>query len=134
MRVPIPAAAAPVRSDPPEVVRGPKQRGVDAQLVERAARGVCPTCEKPLRYEGGETRTLVGYGYAKNGHAHDDNCALRGYSCPDGHRFVLSVVRRCEHDPPCDWRGKESCFCHVGPKLDAWPDVPRAERLQIWMR
>lgn len=133
MRVPIPPTFTPTRT-PVEVRQGPPTRGVPAEQVERLARGVCPTCEKPLRYQGAETRTLVGYGYAANGHAHDDNCRLRGYQCPDGHQFVASVRRRCEHDPPCAWIGKPDCFCHVGPKLDAWPDVPKAEPIEVWMR
>lgn len=65
-----------------------------------------------------ETKTMVGYS-SPPGHNHDDNCLLRMYVCDQcGHNHKVSKRRRC---PACDWVGKDSCFCHKGPKLDEWP-------------
>jgi hypothetical protein len=81
----------------------------------------CKTCGEPIAQLGvGESTTLVGFS-SPPGHNHDDNCVKRVYSCANGHRVVLSRRRRC---PVCDWVGNAECFCHDGPKVDEWPDVP----------
>lgn len=48
---------------------------------------------------------------------HDDNCLTRRYVCANGHAVAVSLRRRCA----CGWAGKQSCFCHIGQKVDAWP-------------
>lgn len=65
--------------------------------------------------------TLVGYEKLPGGHNHDDNCRTRGYRCKNGHTFIVSRRNRCPV-PGCDWRGKETCFCHPGQKVDEWPE------------
>lgn len=72
----------------------------------------------------GTSETMVGFS-SPPGHDHDDNCRKRTYICKAGHRATLSIRRTC---PSCDWRGKETCFCHDGEKVDSWPDgVPLLE-------
>ena len=77
----------------------------------------CPTCSLETRHTGTST-TLVGYG-SPDGHDHDDNCWKRRYRCANGHEWIESRRTRC---PACDWRGKETCHCHGGPKVDDWTD------------
>jgi hypothetical protein len=83
----------------------------------------CSTCGKPLDHVrgGGTEMTCVGF-FSPPGHDHDDNCLKRVYVCADGHRTVVSKRRRCPA-PGCDWKGKETCFCHPNPKVDEWPEV-----------
>lgn len=94
----------------------------------------CPTCNEPWAMRGFMGETLVGY-YSPPGHDHNDNCLVRTYACPNGHRFSYALRRRC---PACDWVGKSECFCHTGQKLDAWPDAPdapdmeTARAMKIW--
>jgi hypothetical protein len=80
----------------------------------------CAICGQPLKNAGGGLMTCVGY-FSPPGHDHDDNCWKRSYVCENGHRVTLSVRRSCPA-PGCNWKGKEKCFCHKGPKLDAWPE------------
>lgn len=89
--------------------------------VAAATRGECPTCGDPIYSDGTLTMTSVGYFGGLGQHRHDDNCVTRNYGCRNGHWWTLSVRRSCGEDPTCEWRGKESCDCHGGPKLDAWP-------------
>ncbi len=79
-------------------------------------------CDKPVFQSDPEMSTLVGY-HSPEGHSHDDNCRKRGYTCEAGHQFVLSVINRCSV-VDCDWTGKTECFCHSGPKVEKFPDVP----------
>lgn len=75
-------------------------------------------CDKRIVNGGhSEWMTLVGY-FSPAGHNHDDNCRTREYSCEDGHRVTLSIRNTCS---ACDWKGKESCFCHPDGKVDSWP-------------
>ena len=69
----------------------------------------------------GEFTTLVGFGGFPAGHNHDDNCRTRYYHCPNGHSWTESRRNRC-HADGCDWKGKEECFCHQGPKVDEWTE------------
>lgn len=81
---------------------------------------LCTQCGE--RMEGdprSDLETLVGF-YAGDGHAHDDNCMKRRYVCENGHDAAVSLRRRCPR-PDCDWAGKAECFCHPGPKVNAWP-------------
>lgn len=84
----------------------------------------CPNCGTETRHTGTST-TLVGFSPRLiDGveHDHDDNCLKRGYACNScGHDWAESVRRTCSV-PSCAWRGKETCFCHAGPKVDAWSD------------
>lgn len=64
-----------------------------------------------------EGQTLVGY-ESPEGHEHDDNCLSRVYVCGNGHERKVSKRRSC---PACDWKGKTSCSCHPGEKVDTWP-------------
>jgi hypothetical protein len=75
--------------------------------------GTCPSCGKPLLWDGSESRTLVGY-FSPPGHDHDDNCRKRAYSCANGHYVVESIRRRCPV-PGCGWVGAPDCFCNTGP-------------------
>jgi len=80
---------------------------------------MCPECgARYVRHEGTST-TLVGYGHGPCGRKHDDNCLKRIYVCERGHETELSVIRKCE----CGWRGKMSCFCRAGDKIEEWPQL-----------
>ena len=91
-------------------------------------------CDAPLR-RGAILETLVGY-YSPPGHDHDDNCEVRMYVCDAGHRFTVSLRKRCSA-PGCDWVGRCACPCHPGLKVDAWPealDMGRYEAINDLMR
>lgn len=78
----------------------------------------CPECSSPwVRAEQGYLETLVGY-YSPPGHDHDDNCRRRYYKCANGHGRSVSLRRTC---PTCNWKGKLTCFCHEGEKVEKWP-------------
>jgi hypothetical protein len=77
----------------------------------------CPKCDAECKSHGGTSITLVGYD------GHDDNCMNRRYGCTCGQRWTESLRRTC---PDCGWKGKETCFCHTGPKVDQWSDPPFA--------
>jgi len=84
----------------------------------------CPECGKQSAGFS-EAATLVGFSThidELGEHFHDDNCLKRYYICPNGHRWIESLRRRCSN-PKCDWRGKPNCFCHPGPKVDQWTDA-----------
>lgn len=83
--------------------------------------GVTCSCGAPLvKLLDGISQTCVGYS-SPPGHSHDDNC-ITGYAiCDNDHIVGISIRRTC---PECDWKGKESCWCHPGKKLDKWPDLP----------
>lgn len=78
----------------------------------------CPTCGEAFVACHGGFSTLVGY-YSPPGHDHDDNCRAWYYSCANGHHTLLHIRNTC---PVCDWKGKATCFCHRGEKVDK-PDV-----------
>ena len=80
----------------------------------------CKTCGENARDLGHSSSTLVGY-MSPPGHDHDDNCVNKTDRCPNGHNNSVSLRNRCS-DPECDWVGKDSCFCHDGPKVDEWPE------------
>lgn len=78
-------------------------------------------CGEPMRWNGRERRSLMGYG-SPPGHAHDDNCVTREYACLQcSYVRVVSRRQRCPA-PGCGWVGKAECFCHVGNKVDEWPE------------
>lgn len=80
----------------------------------------CPQCnEKLTKTDDYEMSTMVGYfSNCPLGNTHDDNCLTRSYSCVNEHVLTLSKHRSCE----CGWKGKETCFCHEGKKLEEWPE------------
>lgn len=81
-------------------------------------------CGAPLvSMDADIVETCVGF-FSPPGHDHDDNCQRRGVHCAVGHEHTISVRRACS---ACDWKGKEACFCHEGPKVDAWPALPTVE-------
>jgi hypothetical protein len=83
----------------------------------------CPTCQEKLfpmtGFAGAIMSTLVGY-YSPSGHDHDDNCVKRGYTCAKGHDIIISKQNACDAEG-CTWKGKETCFCHPGQKVEEWP-------------
>ena len=83
----------------------------------------CPECgSKFVSCEAWTRTTLVGY-TSPPGHSHDGNCHTKWFKCEQGHDTKLSIKTKCP-SPGCDWKPKDTCYCHFGPKLDAWPDVP----------
>jgi len=81
-----------------------------------------PGCGKSLHpAHKGEFRESLQLYFSPPGHDHDDNCRGRIYGCEDGHRIRVCVRRTCPA-PGCDWKGKTTCFCHPGEKLDRWPE------------
>lgn len=80
----------------------------------------CPECGTPFVEHSFTCATLVGPIITNEGHEHDDNCLKRTYYCANGHSTVLSLRRTC---PNCDWKGKKTCFCHQGGKIDTWPEL-----------
>lgn len=81
---------------------------------------ICSVCDEPMT-AGLVLETLVGYGRFPEGHNHDDNCRSRVYICKNGHKTWLSRRNKCPA-PGCEWKGRETCFCHPGTKVDEWPD------------
>ena len=95
----------------------------------------CPECGADFERHSGSMTTLLGFHCNDAEHKHDDNCLTRNYECVNGHRTVLSVKRTCgdKDGVPmpgrnCKWKGKETCFCHPGEKVDAWPSTGRPPR------
>jgi hypothetical protein len=98
----------------------------------------CPRCEGTITGTDGTTfSTAVGVN-SPPGHRHDDNCMVKTYWCENGHRFAVSIRRRCgvtmQDGTVCPWLGKASCDTCGGEKVDAWPVVhpvqwPPVERL-----
>lgn len=79
----------------------------------------CPKCAGKMGSIGSIV-TLVGFS-SQEGHSHDDNCERREYVCSScGHKILISKRRKC-YATGCDWKGKETCFCHKGKKVDEWP-------------
>lgn len=72
-------------------------------------------CDLEAVYQG-TMSTLVGY-YSPEGHDHDDNCRTRLYHCGNGHETVIRVRNICR-TPGCGWKGKLTCFCHPGEKVE----------------
>jgi hypothetical protein len=81
----------------------------------------CPKCGEPGILMSEIEQTLVGY-FSPPGHDHDDNCLIRHVKCKNNHWWRISLRRKCSN-PNCNWKGKETCFCHQGKKLDEWPEV-----------
>ena len=80
-------------------------------------------CGKEMRLKA-EYSTLVGY-ISPKGHNHDDNCVKRVYVCSNNHEKVISKRNRCSDrglNRDCTWKGKETCGCHEGKKVDEWLD------------
>ena len=72
----------------------------------------------------GETVTYVGY-ISPKGHNHNDNCRVRKYQCKYKHEKIISKRNKCSDrglNRDCTWKGKETCGCHEGKKVDEWPD------------
>lgn len=84
------------------------------------AKLMCPECGEPMHPGMGCMETVVGYLPNKEGHTHNDNCLSKQYRCPNGHCKEVYLRRTCP-TPGCDWRGKSTCFCHPGSKVDEWP-------------
>lgn len=80
----------------------------------------CRECDEEVRDLGrGTWQTLVGYS-SPPGHNHDDNCLHSTYGCVNGHEQEVYLRRSCPN-PECDWRGKATCGCHPGEKVEEWP-------------
>lgn len=79
----------------------------------------CPKCNEPFKAATSTSVTLVGF-FSPLGHNHDDNCRSRSFVCKNGHVTRMSRRNSCS-DPKCDWKGKLTCFCHEGEKVDEWP-------------
>ncbi len=77
----------------------------------------CPKCGEAMSHSGTMT-TLLGF-ISPAGHNHDDNCRTRNYFCKCGYSEIVSKRNKCQ---ACDWVGKETCFCHIGKKVDTWPE------------
>lgn len=109
----------------------------------------CKECSQPLVELGYDvSSTLVGCGGPKPcGFEHDRNCVNRVAWCAQGHVNRISLRRRCNDQEPerswaltanrtfdadtkpgCDWQGSDTCFCHEGVKVDAWPNLPVRKR------
>lgn len=76
----------------------------------------CVECGKVMSSHG-YTTTLVGSGNSgcPLGRSHDDNCQKHDMRCGNGHHRMVSLRRTCE----CGWKGKLTCLCHEGEKLEA---------------
>lgn len=81
---------------------------------------ICSECGKPMYADPNDVgETLVAY-FSPPGHTHDDNCRSTMAICENGHKLAVSIRRTCPN-PDCDWKGKKTCFCHKGEKLEEWP-------------
>lgn len=78
----------------------------------------CLECGEPMGSLGYST-TLVGYGnqICSAGRRHDDNCRVHTMRCPNGHQRFVAQRQVC----PCGWKGKATCFCHQGEKVEFAP-------------
>lgn len=86
----------------------------------------CKTCGGPITHHVGDLSTLVGFIKHPNEDPrcdHDDNCVLRIFRCDKEHNNDVHIRRICPN-PDCDWKGKETCFCHEGAKIEDYPNVP----------
>ena len=83
----------------------------------------CPVCGEQFVDHSGTGTTLVGY-FSPPGHDHDDNCKGRVYRCPNGHYTKVFKRAIC---PACDWKGKQTCWCHEGEKWDEWPALRKKD-------
>jgi len=88
-------------------------------MKNQRATTICPECGLKM-LEASTTQTLGGY-IEQLGHCHNDNCVVREYTCTEcGAELVVSKRNRCPN-PECDWRGRKTCWCHPGEKVDEWP-------------
>ena len=76
---------------------------------------ICTECSQPMQNRGSYT-TLVAYfnSGCPLGNNHDDNCKGTEYICINGHRKIIHQRNTC----PCGWKGKLTCFCHLGEKIE----------------
>lgn len=81
----------------------------------------CPSCDGPFTRASRRTQTMVGC-IRTPGHDHDDNCLSQSFYCALDHETIGHVQRVCPA-ADCTWRGKVTCFCHVGPKWREWPKI-----------
>ena len=82
------------------------------------AKLLCLECGEPMASRG-YSSTLVGYGGnpCKAGFFHDDNCHKHDMVCTNGHHRMVAQRQTC----PCGWKGKLTCGCHEGDKLEFEP-------------
>lgn len=88
----------------------------------------CQRCGTETKH-GGTFQTLVGFGTftdALGEHEHNDNCLKRYYRCMNCKNDWIESIRRTCSLKACDWKGKTSCFCHDGEKVDTWTDAETA--------
>lgn len=78
---------------------------------------ICPECGADA-IPRGASETLVGYPAGACGAVHNDNCLGRIYTCPAGHNTAVFLRRSCRR---CEWKGKTTCRCHHGEKVEEWP-------------
>lgn len=87
-----------------------------ATVIVEDGNALCATCRAPMVRQRMGGQTLVGYGRGPCGAMHDDNCCHDTYTC-GSHVAVVYLRRSC----PCGWKGKRTCGCHVGEKVEQWP-------------
>lgn len=78
----------------------------------------CLECVELMASHGYGT-TLVGVDRdsCPLGKVHDDNCRAYRMRCPNHHERMVQQRQVCE----CGWKGKLTCFCHEGEKLEFDP-------------
>lgn len=75
---------------------------------------LCNECGEKMVDQGVYCTTLVGYMNGECGRKHDDNCVAHMLQCKNKHERVVQVRASC----PCGWKGKLTCFCHDGEKVE----------------
>ena len=87
---------------------------------------LCKDCHEPMSSIGCRS-TMVGYGSnCPLGLEHDDNCQKHTMVCKNGHIREVALRRTCV----CGWRGKLTCSCHEGEKLEFNPN-PLTDKTQV---
>lgn len=84
---------------------------------------ICTTCSQPMKSTGIYSETLLSYP-SPAGHKHDDNCKVFEYKCTSNSNHIqfISIQRTCSM---CDWKGRETCFCHALKKVKELPTNPK---------
>lgn len=85
---------------------------------------LCLECGAPMSSRGYGT-TLVGFNQqlCSAGNVHDDNCRNHRMRCANGHERRVNQRQTCA----CGWKGKLTCFCHEGEKIEFDPNEQLAE-------
>lgn len=90
----------------------------------------CRKCDADMAisFGGMQMTTLVAY-ISPPGHNHDDNCTTKEYVCPNGHKYVESIINQWSC---CHGHGKTSCFC--SNKVWEWTDPAIDDYHPEWVR